>query len=282
MGEGLEQPAPARTYRKRIRVETCAPGMLMGALEDTAHHVRVKMRFEGARVREVQGEPVRLPWVTCPGAAEGLRSLVGAEATTALRELRRHYDPASHCTHFFDLAHLVLAQAARNLAGAAEPVRAYEAVVPAPQGVGVVAAGPHTELRGGGVTTAALFRNGVCVLQWQLEGSRIIGPDPFTGLGLREGFLQWCEQHLDDERAEAAYVLRRVAGMWMIANLAMDAFDNVAQTGLPQGTCFTAQPERMGRAARNVGSQRDYSAPSAPMLEGYEASRDEWLSTMSR
>ena len=245
------QEAP-KTYRRRIRIETPAPGVVFGALEDTAHHVRVTLNFGDGRVLSVSGDAVRLPWTTCPGAAAGLASLAGSTLTTSLRQLRALYRAPAHCTHFFDLAQLCVAQAASS-----RRERWYEAV----------------SCASGSDTVASLLRDGATVLEWTIRDGRIAAPAAFAGVGLREGFIRWCDEHLDDDAAEAAFVLRRAASMTSVANLRMDDFGLVAESGLSPGVCFTAQEERIQIAFRNVGSQRDYSANSDEMLEGFDDAR---------
>lgn len=242
----------AKTYRRRIRLESPHPGLVFGALEDTAHHVRVTLHVADNRVRSIAGEAVRLPWTTCPGAAAGLSSLVGTELTTSLPVLRELYDASGHCTHFFDLAQLTLAHAASG-----RKERSYEAI-------------SHPA---GSATAASLLRDGQTLLQWTIEDGTITAPDSFAGVGLRQGFVRWCAQHLDDDAAEAAFVLRRAASMSSVANLRLDDYAMVAQSGLSPGVCFTAQPERITIAFRNVGSQRDYSTSPDAMLAGFDEAR---------
>jgi hypothetical protein len=247
----MQPETAAKTYRRRIRIEKASQGVVLGALEDTAHHVRVTLTFSGNTVTSVTGVAVRLPWATCPGAAAGLASLAGTELTTSLPRLRRLYDPRGNCTHFFDLAQLTMAHAASG-----RERRFYE-----------VLARPE-----GGRTAASLTRDGETLLLWTIEGGRIVEPEQFAGVGLREGFVRWCEQQFDDDGAEAAFVLRRAAGMSGIANMDMDKYAVVAESGIGPGVCYTSQPENIGVAFRNVGSGRDYSAGGEHMLDGYSES----------
>ena len=90
---------------------------------------------------------------------------------------------------------------------------------------------------------------------------------------MRQGFVRWCAAHLDDDAAEAAFVLRRAASMSSVANLRLDDYRTVAESGLVGGVCFTAQPERIEVAFRNVGSQVDYSAVSDAMLAVFDEAR---------
>jgi hypothetical protein len=236
-------------YRRRIRLLTPEPGVVIGALEDTAHHVRVTVISDARRVVSVRGEAVRLPWVTCPGAVAGLATLDGTELTTSLRQLRGAYSPAEHCTHLFDLAHLAIAHAARG-----HRERLYEVVVsdreqPMP---------------------AYLFRDGVKTLEWRVALGSIVAPPQFAGVGLAGGFLSWCDANLDEEGAEAAFVLRRASSMAAIAHMDFDAYRAAGEARLQPGVCFTAQPERMAVAFRTTGSQRDYTTTGDGMHLGFD------------
>jgi Protein of unknown function (DUF2889) len=235
-------------YRRRIRIVTPQPGVVFGALEDSPHHVRVTVRFTDGRVQSVTGEAVRLPWTTCPGAVEGLASLAGTELTTSLRTLRNLFDPPSHCTHLFDLAQLTLAHAA---SGRTE--RTYDALC----------------VRRGTRTEASLHRDDQPILAWSVENGTIIGPGDFAGVGLTKGFLEWCTQHLDDDAAEAAFVLRRASTISGVAGIRLDDYPVVADSGITPGVCYTAHADRIHVAWRNTGSQRDYRAGADGMLAGF-------------
>jgi hypothetical protein len=51
----------------------------------------------------------------------------------------------------------------------------------------------------------------------------------------------------------------------------MDDSAVAADSGLSAGVCFTAQPERIQMALRNVGSARNYGSSAQGMLEGFAA-----------
>ncbi len=221
-------------YRRRIRIVTPEPGVVFGALEDSPHHVRVTVRFGGGRVHSVTGEAVRLPWTTCPGAVDGLASLAGTELTTSLRRLRGLFDPPSHCTHLFDLAQLTLAQAASR-----RSERSYDAVC----------------TRTGTRIEASLDRDNEPVLAWSVENGAITEPAVFAGVGLTKGFLEWCTLHLDDDAAEAAFVLRRATTISGVAGIQLDDYPRALASGLTPGVCYTAQPDRIDVAWRTVGSR---------------------------
>src|SRR4051794_23913850 len=211
-----------------------------GALEDDVHHVRVAVRHDGARVTEAVGEAVRLPRSTCPGSEAGIASLVGTELASATRGLKSSYRAGLHCTHMFDLAQLVVARAAR--------------------GDGTVEYLATVEVPDDGDLHAEITRDGETVLTWDV--ARYAQPDMPT----------------DDAITEAAFVLRRAVWLAPISSMRFDEYDTVAPTGLPVGSCWTAQPERIEVAFRHRGSQRHYGADAArtpagadAMLAGFDA-----------
>jgi hypothetical protein len=245
----VDAPPASVPYRRQIRLETESEGVILGALEDTAHHVRVTLRFSDGCVTSVSGEPVRLPWSTCPGAASGLATLVGTRLTTSLRHNRHLFEPVEHCTHFFDLAQLTLSHAASGRSKRLYDILCWE---------------------DGPTKTAQLHRDGELILDWSIEGGTINQPSKFAGVGMREGFVRWCSENLDDDTAEAAFALRRAASMSVISSLVMDDYPVVTASGLTSGVCYTAQPQRIDLANRHYGSQRDYSAGFDGMLDGFD------------
>lgn len=229
--------------RYRRRVALAARGnVACGALEDDVHHVRVTVRHDGTRVTEVVGEAVRLPWSTCPGSEAGIASLAGTELAGAARGLKSSYRAALHCTHMFDLAQLVVAQAARG-DGAVD----YLATVDVPDA---------------GDLHAEITRDGETVLTWDV--ARYAQPAMPT----------------DDAITEAAFVLRRAVWLAPISSMRFDEYETVGPTGLPVGSCWTAQPERIDVAFRHRGSQRHYGAApdgadaADAMLAGFDEYRD--------
>ncbi|HKJ24475.1 MAG TPA: hypothetical protein VKB65_06610, partial [Myxococcota bacterium] len=84
-------------YRRRILLE--AEGAeARGELADDFHHFAVRLRHDDARVVEVRGEDVRVPWVTCPGALAPLRRMEGVALSRTLPGILRHTDAREQCT----------------------------------------------------------------------------------------------------------------------------------------------------------------------------------------
>jgi hypothetical protein len=228
-----------RVYRRRIRL-VARGAVAAGALEDDIHHVRVTVRHDGTRVIAASGEAVRLPWSTCPGSEAGIASLVGTELSAATRGLRDAYRRELHCTHMFDLAQLVVAHASRSLfAGDGE--RDYLATV-TPEG-------------DAGDVHAEITMNRVTQLVWDLARGEL----PGVGEG---------------DTAESAFILRRAVYLAPISSMHFDAYDTVGPTGLPVGSCWTAQPERIDVAFRHRGSQRHYADAPDEMTAGFDAYLD--------
>jgi hypothetical protein len=226
-------------YRRRVRL--AARGTVaVGALEDDVHHVRGTIRHDGTRIVDAIGEAVRLPWSTCPGSEAGIASLVGTELASATRGLRDAYQREIHCTHMFDLAQLVTAHASR---GAAEDARDrdYLATV--------------TPVGDEGGVRAEIVLNDATQLVWELAAGEL------PGVG-------------HDDTAEAAFILRRAVYLSPISSMHFDAYDTVGPTGLPVGSCWTAQPGRIEVAFRHRGSQRHYADAPDAMTEGFDAYRD--------
>jgi Protein of unknown function (DUF2889) len=223
-------------YRRRIRLDA-TPGRVAGDLEDDFHHFRVVVHHDGAHVTVCEGEALRFPWTSCASADAPLRAVVGAPLTPRATALRGHTNPRANCTHLFDLTGLALAQAARG-AG----TRQYDIVVPD---------------RVRGRTSPTIARDGTIVLRWELAGSDIESPDPFTGIGLRGSFIAWAESTLDPETAEAAIVLRRAAEISHGRDFDLDAYERAIDVGpFMAGTCHTYQPGTMETALRVRGSTR--------------------------
>ena len=246
---------PDGHHRRHLRF-AATDRVACGALEDDVHHVRVVVEHDGERVTAISGEDVRLPWATCPASVAGLQTLVGTRLADA-RELQGAYDASVHCTHFFDVAQLTIAHAARG-AG----TREYRCTVELP--------GPDGS---DAPIVATITCDGAVVYRWEVRDGTVVSPGPFAGAQLRRGFRARRDT-LADDPAEAALVLRRAVWMSPIRHMDLDDYESIAATGVAAGSCFTNQPERVGVAFRTRGSQHDYGTSPDALLAGF----DEWAS----
>jgi hypothetical protein len=225
-------------------------GRVVAEMEDDFHRFRVTLEHDGARVTRVAGEAFRYPWTECPGATVVLAGLAGMPLATRLGAAAEHADPRANCTHLFDTAALAVVHAA---AGRAR--RRYDVEVPD---------------RRDGRTRARLRRDGRPLLDWELDGERIVAPEPFAGRVLRgSAFLRFAERELDPERAEAAIVLRRACAI--SAGRARD-LDLAPHAGvymsLAAGSCHSFTPGIAERALRVRGTTRDFThRPEALLAE---------------
>jgi hypothetical protein len=230
--------ASVGSYQRCIELVTASPEEVRGDLEDDFHHFQVSIAHDGAQVVGIDGEAVRHPWTTCPGALGPLRDLVGAPLTASAVVLGEHGDPRRTCTHWFDLAGLAIAQAS-----AGREHRRYDVTIP----------DRDADLR----TTATVARDGVELMTWSVGHQVIEGPEPYAGQRLGRGFLAWAEAELDPETAEAAIVLRRACHISMGRLMDLDTYDRASELTDPMlGTCHTFSVGVIETALRVKGSSR--------------------------
>jgi hypothetical protein len=249
---------PAREDYGRGRYRRCivleARGReVRGELADDFHHFAVRVVHDGARATAVEGEDVRVPWVTCPGAVAPLRRMEGAPLGRSLADLERHTDARAQCTHLHDLACLALAHAARVEAGGAAR-RRYDVAVPD---------------RVGGVAEATLARDGAPLSTWRIEGSALTGatPSALDGMPLRGAGFRAHLRGLDDDLAEAAWVFRRAVFIALGRQHDFDRMEGAWRFARLVGpSCHTFDPARVDRAHRVLGSVRDFSASAEGIL----------------
>lgn len=233
-------------FRRRIELaarRTGDGGEVRAVLEDDFHHFRVVVAHRDGAVSAVRGETPRHPFTACPGAAPELSRLAGMRLDPVANSVTLHADATQQCTHMFDLAGLAIAVAARG-----DSYRRYDIDVPR-----------HVD----GRSHACLRRDGVAVLDWEVEGSLILGPAPYAGVDMRQGMARWALGTLPAEEAEAALVLRRCA---LISLGRLKDLDRQPHAHL-SGRCYAQQPERAPQAIRIVGSTWDFSARAEALCQ---------------
>jgi len=248
-------------FRRRIELigqhgaaDGLRQGQVRAALEDDFHHFRVAVDYRDGVVTAVRGETPRHPFTACPGAAPELQKLAGMRLDGVANSVTLHTDATQQCTHMFDLAGLAIAAASRG-----DTARRFDIEIPR-----------HVD----GRTHARLMRDGVLVLDWEVEGSAILGPAPYAGVDMRQGMARWALTTLPVEEAEAALVLRRCA---LISLGRLKDIDKEPHAHLT-GRCYAQQPQRAPQAIRIVGSTWDFTArPEALAFDD----RD-WLADFDR
>lgn len=244
-------------FRRRVEIIAhCAHGMgeVRAALEDDFHHFRVWARHRAGEVTAIGGEALRYPYSLCPQAGNQLQQLLGMRLDRVAHSVTRQTDASHQCTHLLDLAGLALAGAARDTRQ-----RCYEIEV-----------GRRINHR----TRAILLRDQRETLAWEVNGTLIEGPPPFTGVDLRHGMARWALGNLDDEAAEAALLLRRCTMISLGRAFNLDAQVHASSTG----HCYSQQPERAEQALRMQGSTLDFSDTGHQLCAQDQA----WLHAHSR
>jgi hypothetical protein len=240
----------ADAYRRRIRVRTVEPGLVVSELEDDFHHFVVELRHDGEKVLSCENTSHRWPWATCPDAAAPLRELAGMPLSRRFTAAGAWTDPKANCTHQFDTACHGITHAARG-----GDTRVYDAEI------------PMRDLTTG-ETDVRLWVDGEPRLAWSIDFGGIVDPQPpFDDAPWRGGFMRWADATLPEDDAESAIVLRRACDIGMGRNMDLDGVPVADQ--LPQnmaGICHTMQPSVVHVALRHVGSIRDFAAHPERLL----------------
>ena len=238
------------SYRRRIRVHTVEPGVVVSELEDDFHHFVVTLGHDGEKVTSCENTSYRWPWSTCPDAAIPLRQLVGMPLSRRFTAAGKWTDPKQNCTHQFDVACHAITHAAWG-----REARVYDVEVPRRD--------PET-----GATQVRLWVDGELRHSWAIDFGGIVDPPPpFDEAPWRGGFMRWADATLPEDDAECAIVIRRACDIGMGRGMDLDAVPVADQ--LPQimsGICHTMQPTVIHVALRNVGTIRDFSRDPDQLL----------------
>jgi hypothetical protein len=228
-------------FRRRFRI-TPEPGRVCCEVEDDYHCMSVVVSHSRGVATDVEVSMRRVPWTTCPGAADELaETFTGVELSEfSSRGARRK----ENCTHLYDLAQLAAAHALDDAP------RVYDVLVSDP-----VDGRRRSELRQGGRTILGWIEEKMCIVEPQeLAGIELWNMQSW--IGLQEPAMQ-----------EAARLLR-----WgnIMANGRVIPLDRQSDASRMPPNCYSFQPERAKTATR-VGEVFDFSAGSRRPLQEYEA-----------
>jgi hypothetical protein len=240
----------ADAYRRRIRIDTIEPGVVVSALEDDFHHFEVTLCHSDGAVVSCEAVSYRWPWTTCPDAAEPLRMLAGMPLSRRFTAAGRWTDPKQNCTHQFDTACYAITHAAWS-----RTARVYDVEVPARDMTT-------------GATRARLWVDGELRLTWSLSWNGIDDPQPpFDAAPWKGGFMRWADTTLSEADAECAITLRRACDIGMGRAMDLDAVPVASELPpMMAGVCHTMQPGIVEVAFRHVGSIRDFAAHPERLL----------------
>lgn len=222
--------ALVRTVRVAVRLNE-----VRAVVEDDFHHFRVTVRHDGESVVSVTGNALRRPWSYCAEAVEQLYTLVGMKLSRLGIQVADHADRRLQCTHLFDLAGLAIATAGRGISSLRYDMRVDDSV--------------------DGYRCAHLCQNGIRVLEWELDQTRIVTSSIYHDQDLRINFAHWAQHLLSADECEAALSLRRAVFISNGRQVNLDLMAHPPATG----GCYTLQPERAPTAIRVLGSTRDFT-----------------------
>lgn len=230
--------------RRAIALSNRGDGLSVGWLEDNFHHFGVSLRHHAGQVTGVSSRVVRYPWTTCAEAGAPLRELVGMPLLRRPSDLAGQLAMREHCTHLFELAALVMAQAAIG-----RDELAYEARIGSP--------------RDDGVLIGTIEANGSERLQWTVAGGMVLEPADLAGRSLVVGFRELLAE-MSDEAAELSWILRRA--FWLAeGDMAFARRDRAQDVGLGP-VCYTFAPENSCRAWAMRNSRIDIASPETELL----------------
>jgi hypothetical protein len=228
-------------YRRRILIEPGA-GRVVAELEDDFHAMRAALTHADGLITGVDGEMMRRPWTTCPGAIAQLRAtfLGRALGDGSVRDEQR-----SNCTHLFDLALFAAAHA-----GEPRPV-AYDIAVSDPAE---------------GLVRARLWKDGALLLDWGHDGTAFTAPPEIAGMPLGEARAWIARQPA--LLKEPMRILRWASRVALGRGVTMP--EGISATRFATGVCHSFQPET-AKLARRLGGDVDFAARGTSPMAAREA-----------
>jgi hypothetical protein len=245
-------------YRRRILLRN-EPGGVIAELEDCNHGFRVRVSHDGETVTAVEGEALRVPMTTCPGAVVPLRALAGIALGSSALQILKRVDIRSNCTHLYDLSLLAIAQAHRGT-----PQRQYDVVV-------------HDQTGKQQPAAAEVYRDQQLVHRWLTRDSRIVEPGELKGNTVMQGFTFWANRRFQGDDNEAAFVLQK--GLFVAAARILDMSrvhrDPATAHTFMHGACYSYSSPQLEQALRLGDTVRDFTHSPEQLLKFLPASHAE-------
>jgi hypothetical protein len=221
-------------------------------LEDVQHGFRLQLDHDGRSICAIEGQPLRIPYTTCPQAAIQLTQLIGAALNADA--VRSQSAPRDNCTHLYDMMLLAIEHTQRN-----EQQWQYDVVVP-------------NEF--GDYPWVEVYANQHLVHRWQIKrgehfGDGIYFPEDLRGKPLFKGFYAWAKGHFNAEQLEAALVLQKGFLISPARNIDYD-YSPGRLAGVDSsntGTCYTYDPVRVDNAVLMEGTIRDFTNEEENLLK---------------
>ncbi len=242
-------------FRRRLRIQVShdvpnpAAGSILVELEDNNHAFRVRLRHDGATVREAASDSVRHPFTTCPEASQPLQRVLGVPLDADEQSVRQRLVPGDNCTHLFDMTMLALGHASDFGLD-----RVYDITV---------------DDEHDGIMRARITCNGQMVHDWQVQGHTLVTPVEYAGKPVMRGFYAWAAKVFAGMPLEAAVALQR--GFFVAQSrryISQPIAKYPATTdGVRDGICYSYNHGVVERALRIEGSVRDHTASAERLLK---------------
>jgi hypothetical protein len=226
-------------YFRRITLRPAAiaggQGRIEAHMQDHVHHVKVVITHADGRVISAIPQGVRLPWDMCPFGIAGVTRIAGMTIEKAREGFVWPGGRTANCVHMVDLTRVALAHV-DDTEASSYAITVTPAFAP--------------------VREARLERDGQLLLEWTLDGERLIGAEPFNGRTLASSdFGRWREQ-LAPALQEPATILRRACHIAPSRDIDLDQMRVAADSIRPDSSCFTLQPDVIQTAQRQRGTSR--------------------------
>lgn len=241
-------PLPAAGALRRTIILAASVDAVRAGVEDDFHHFELAIAHDGQHVTAVQSRHLRTPWTSCAGAGAMLGQLVGAPLSTNGAVVTGKLDAKAQCTHQFDLALMAIAQGARG------GIRRYDIEV---------------QDAAGAQRRAIVRRDGAVVIDWLLEGIKVVAPADVAGANLRAIDLGAIAAR-DPDDAEAVVALRRAVMISSGRGHDLDQHESLEVfSAQMSGACYAFQPVRFIEGKRNKGTVRDFTAHPQLLLKDF-------------
>lgn len=228
--------------RRRITF-AAVPGAMIVTLFDPFHDMIVRIGHDGERATAVEGQMLRYPKTTCPGAIAMLDQLKGSEIARGRDAIAGRFSRSLHCTHLLDLATWGLSALQRGVTEQCVEISLTDRDAEERQELELCVDGRRT-------------------LHWLLEDETIVEPAVHAGRRLFGGFATWADREFEGFERD----------LWQMAQMAVfiahgllyivDGPEARPASLEPsrKGACFSYSDPSFGIARNMIGYVRDLTA----------------------
>lgn len=235
-------------YRRRIKLQQQA-NRVVAELEDCNHGFRCTVFHDGVRITDIRSETLRIPFDTCPGAVEPLKTLIGLALFDDVTEILPHININENCTHLLDLCLLATAHAKRSEGDAVYDIRV-------------------TDEQDEQAAISEIFLNGELIHCWHTKNWSIVAPVELKDRVLYKGFSQWAGSQFQGREREAAFALQKGYFVASARRFDTDALAGGKATNEPvmKGVCHSYSSPQVEAASRLGHTTRDFSDAPEQLL----------------